>query len=171
LIDFLPLERRLIRRDGVLLHSIRYWSDVLRSWIGEHQSAIVRYDPRDLSRIYLRAPDGQYYDLTYRELHRPAISLWEHRLALKRLREEGRQYVNEAAIFRTIATMREIVDEAALATKTARRQRERRLRLIPGGRADLAPTAPAAAEDSTAEVSSEPSASQPWEHMLPVEEW
>ena len=30
LIDFLPIERRLIRREGISLHSISYWSDVLR---------------------------------------------------------------------------------------------------------------------------------------------
>ena len=58
LIDFLPIERRRIRRDGVSLHGIRYWSDVLRTWIGESQKMIVRYDPRDLSRVYLLAPDG-----------------------------------------------------------------------------------------------------------------
>ena len=34
LIDFLPITRRLIRREGVFLHSIAYWSDVLRTWIG-----------------------------------------------------------------------------------------------------------------------------------------
>ena len=61
-IDFLPMERRLVRREGVSLHSIYYWSDVLRSWIGEPEKMIVRYDPRDLSRIHLLAPDGRYYD-------------------------------------------------------------------------------------------------------------
>jgi putative transposase len=35
LIDFLPMERRLVRREGVFLHSIGYWADVLRTWIGE----------------------------------------------------------------------------------------------------------------------------------------
>jgi putative transposase len=34
LIDFLPIERRRLRCDGVSLHSIRYWSDVLRSGSG-----------------------------------------------------------------------------------------------------------------------------------------
>ena len=77
LIDFLPLEHRLIRRDGLSLHSIHYWSDILRAWIGEPKKALVRYDPRDLSRLYLLAPDGQYYDLHYRNLRRPPISLWE----------------------------------------------------------------------------------------------
>ncbi|MER9586637.1 transposase family protein [Mesorhizobium sp. M0276] len=130
LIDFLPLELRLVRREGVWLNSIGYWSDVLRTWIGHAEKMIVRYDPRDLSRIYLLAPDGVYYDLTYRDLGRPAISLWEHRLALKRLPEEGRSHVDEAAIFRTIEAMRQIADEAVRATKTARRHKERRLRLV-----------------------------------------
>ena len=80
MIDFLPMERRLVRREGVFLHSIGYWADVLRTWIGEQERMIVRYDPRDLSRVHLLAPDGRYYDLSYRDLRRPAISLWEHRL-------------------------------------------------------------------------------------------
>lgn len=126
LLDFLPFERRLVRREGIFLHSIGYWSDVLRTWIGERERMIVRYDPRDLSRIHLLAPDGRYYDLSYRDLGRPPISLWEHRLALKRLREEGRAAVDEAAIFQTIETMRGIADQASAASKSARRQRERR---------------------------------------------
>ncbi len=136
LIDFLPIERRRLRRDGVALHSIAYWADVLSTWIGHPEPMIVRYDPRDLSRIYLLGPDGTYYDLAYRDLRRPPISLWEHRLALKRLREDGRAMVDEAAIFRTIEAMRTIADDAARTTKTARRQRERRLRVVAGGAAE-----------------------------------
>jgi putative transposase len=168
LIDFLPMERRLVRREGLSLHSIHYWSDVLTSWIGEQQKMIVRYDPRDLSRIYLLAPDGHYYDLSYRDLRRPPISLWEHRLALKRLREEGRVQVDEAAIFRAIQTMRHIADEAIVASKIARRQRERRLRLIQGGRAEVASVDAQVPESNTP---SEQDTLQPWERMLPVEEW
>ncbi len=129
LIDFLPMERRLVRREGVFLHSIGYWADVLRTWIGEREQMIVRYDPRDLSRVHLLAPDGRYYDLSYSDLRRPAISLWEHRLALKRLREEGRAEIDEEAIFAAIDAMRGIAERASAESKTARRQRERRLRL------------------------------------------
>lgn len=129
LIDFLPMERRLVRREGVFLHSIGYWADVLRTWIGERERMIVRYDPRDLSRVHLLAPDGRCYDLSYRDLRRPAISLWEHRLALTRLRDEGRAEINEDAIFTAIDAMRGIAERASAETKTARRQRERRLRL------------------------------------------
>jgi len=167
LIDFLPLERRLIRRDGVAFKRIHYWSDVLHTWIGEPQKMVIRYDPRDLSRIYLHAPNGHYYDLSYRDLRRPPISLWEHRLAVKRLSEQGHPNADEGAIFRTVETMRQIVDEAVSSSKAARRQRERRLHLIQGGLAQSDP----GSRDVVVEEEEVTSAEQPWERMLPFEEW
>jgi len=171
LIDFLPIERRLIRREGISLHSIHYWSNVLTTWIGERQKMIVRYDPRDLSRIYLLGPDGRYYDLSYRDVRRPPITLWEQRLALKRLREEGSLEMDEGAIFRTIEAMRAITDQAVASSKTARRQRERRLRLIQGGLVDTQAGASASNDAPDAGVDDEASKLQPWERMLPFEEW
>lgn len=168
LIDFLPIARRRIRRDGVALHSIAYWADVLSTWIGHPKPVIIRYDPRDLSRVYLLGPDHAYYDVSYRDLRRPPISLWEHRLALKRLREVGRALVDETAIFRTIETMRAIADDAVLASKTARRQRERRMRIAPADeRSDLLPVEPDEA-DTFRQINKE---LQPHERMFPVEEW
>lgn len=167
LIDFLPIARRRVRRDGVALHSIAYWADVVSTWIGHPEPMIVRYDPRDLSRIYLLGPDGTYYDLSYRDLRRPPISLWEHRLALKRLREDGRSLVDEEAIFRTIEAMRAIADGAVRASKAARRQRERRLRVVAGGRRDLLPVEPDEADRFRQIAEDLP----PHERMFPVEEW
>jgi len=126
LIDFLPIERRLVRREGVVLHVIPYWSDVLRTWIGHPDPMIVRYDPRDLSRIYLLGPDGVYYDLAYRDVRRPPMSRWEQKRALKHLRKEGFSHVDDGAIFRTVDAMRAITDAATVSTKHARRQQERR---------------------------------------------
>jgi putative transposase len=170
LIDFLPIERRLIRREGISLHSISYWSDVLRAWIGVPEKMIVRYDPRDLSRIYLLGPDGRYYDIPYRDLGRPPITLWEQRLALKRLREEGRSHVDENAIFRTIETLRKIAEEAVRATKTIRRQQERRLRLIQGGRSDPTNPVPVNAPGNDVEVQDTDSSTAHL-RILPFEEW
>lgn len=171
LIDFLPIERRRIGREGVSLHSIYYWSDLLKVWIGEPEKMVIRYDPRDLSRVYLLAPDGEYYDLSYRDVRRPPITLWEHRLALARLREEGRTSLDEGAIFRTIETMRAITDEALATSKAARRRRERRLRLIQGGRVDPTPGVSEPAGTTAPEPQDEHSKVQPWERMLPFEEW
>jgi len=170
LTDFLPLEWRLIRREGISLHSIHYWSPVLTTWIGGPRKMIVRYDPRDLSRIYLLAPDGQYYDLSYRDVRRPPISLWEHHLALKRLRDEGRARVDEAAIFTAVEQMRAIADAAVRASKVTRRQRERRLRLIQGGKVDPSQVDSPAEQVNPIEEE-ELDTRQPWERMLPVEEW
>ena len=167
LIDFLPLERRLVRRDGVSLHSIGYWSDVLRVWIGNPELMIVRYDPRDLSRIYLLGPDGVYYDLSYRDLRRPPISLWEHRLALKRLREAGRATVDENAIFRAVEEMRAITEEAVRTSKMARRRHERRLHVIDGGA--VRTSADSAVDDLEEEPPGD--SSSPYERLYPVEEW
>lgn len=90
---------------------------------------------------------------------------------LKRLREEGALHIDEAAIFRTIEKMHEIVNEAALATKSARRQRERRLRLIHGGRIDAPSPDQLPADTSNIDEDNKESPQQPWENMLPFEEW
>jgi putative transposase len=164
LIDFLPIERRLVRREGVYLFGIAYWSDVCATWVGAPEKMIVRYDPRDLSRIYLLGPDGTYYDLAYRDLRRPPITLWEHRLAAKRLHEVGLSRVNETALFDAVDAMREIADQAVRDSKLARRQRERRPRLP-----ELAKrrSAREAVNDDWADAAG----LQPHERMLPVEEW
>ena len=100
-------------------------------------------------------------------MRRPAISLWEHRLALKRLREDGRMQVDEAAIFRTVETMRAIADEAVHASKKARRQRARRLLVAPAVQRELPQEAPANTENYR-EAGEE---QQPHERMFQVEEW
>ena len=57
--DFLPFEERRIRRDGVHLFGIRYWADVLSAWAGRFSGHVrVRYDPRDLSCVFVEGPDG-----------------------------------------------------------------------------------------------------------------
>src|ERR1019366_5962197 len=65
--DFLPGEHRLIRRDGIRLFNICYWSNVLTPLAGRSKTpALVKYDPRDLSRIYVHdGGAGQYWDIPY----------------------------------------------------------------------------------------------------------
>jgi len=136
LIDFLPIERRLIRREGISLHSVSYWSDVLRAWVGVPEKMIVRYDPRNLESDPSAGSRRRYYDIPIGICAVLRLPCGKQRLAMKRMHEEGRSHVDESAIFRTIETMRKIADEAVTATKTIRRQQERRLRVIQGGRTD-----------------------------------
>jgi putative transposase len=119
--DFLPDERRLVRRDGIRLFNIHYWDNYLSPLAGRSEEPlVVKYDPRNLSRIYLRDDAGHYWPIPYRDLALPPISLWEHREAMKRLRQDGRRAVDERLIFSTILEQRKLVDAAR---RTARQRR------------------------------------------------
>lgn len=111
LIDFLPVIRRKITRTGFLIDHIMYYGDVLKLWIAcreRLEDFIVRRDPRDLSRVWILDPDSKLYiEIPYRYLSRPAVTLWEHRKAVEKLRKQGREQIDEAALFRMIEQMRE----------------------------------------------------------------
>ena len=116
LIDFLPVMRRSLQRDGITIDHITYFSNSLRPWIqfrDQPTPLLVRRDPRDLSRIFvLDAENNCYLEVPYRMLSRPSITLWEHKLARNRLREQRRTIVDEASLFAAIDEMREIERKA-----------------------------------------------------------
>jgi putative transposase len=127
LAGLLPYEWRLPRRDGVHLFGIRYWSDALVGLLGRHeQKLMTRYDPRDLSRVWIRRPDGRHVEARYKNLAREPISLWEYSRAMERLRGQGRREVSEEILFRTIREQRHIEDEALRLSKQARRAASQR---------------------------------------------
>lgn len=133
LVDFLPVLRRTLTRTGFALDHIRYFADALKPWIARRESLprfLIRRDPRDISRIWVLEPDGRYYlEVPYRTLSHPAITLWEHRQALAKLKEQGREQVDEAAVFRMVERMRAIARDAHQTTRRARRDVERRRHL------------------------------------------
>lgn len=56
LIDFLPVVRRSLQRDGITIDHITYYSHSLRPWIqlrDQPTRLLIRRDPRDLSRIFV----------------------------------------------------------------------------------------------------------------------
>jgi putative transposase len=133
LVDFLPVIRRTLTRTGFVIDHIHYYADALKPWIARRGSLpafLIRRDPRDISRIWVLEPEEQHYlEIPYRTLSHPAITLWEQRQALARLRQLGREQVDEAALFRMIRQMRDIVDTAQHTTRKARRDTERRQHL------------------------------------------
>lgn len=160
--DFLPFEERSIRRDGVHLFGLRYWDDVLSPWAGRFPRRMrVRYDPRDLSSVFVEGPDGTNWPVRFADLRRPRITLGEHRIARAALKERGVKAVDEQLIFETVEKQRQLVDAAGHKTRSARRQAERRDRsLTATGNRNFA--APETAPD------------EDWDAALPalvVEEW
>lgn len=130
LVDFLPVFRRTLTRTGFVIDHVHYFANALKPWIARRDSLgsfIIRRDPRDISRVWVLEPEGHHYiEVPYRSISNPAVSVWEHRQALARLRERGAAQVNEAALFRTIEQMREVAETAARTTKRVRRETERR---------------------------------------------
>ena len=129
LIDFLPIIHRTLRRDGFVIDHIAYYNNALRPLISErigYEKFLIRRDPRDLSRIYVCLPEKiGYLEVPYRALHHPAISLFEHRFALRRLKENGKKHIEESDIFKVIDDMRSIVKAAFTTTRSVRRNRAR----------------------------------------------
>jgi putative transposase len=121
-LDFLPFVQRRIRRDGVHLHGLRYWSDPLGLWLGRlTEPCPVRYDPRDLATVWVRLPDGSDVAAGYADLRWPRITLWELRAAQRVLRAQGLAAADPDAVFRAVESQRALLDEARAATRQARR--------------------------------------------------
>ena len=175
LVDFLPVLRRSLQRDGLTIDHVTYFSSALRAWITARNRPgplLVRRDPRDLSRVFVLDPlDGGYLEVPTRDLSRPAISLWEHRLARRRLRAKHRGEINEAALFGAIEEMRAAERDAARLTRSARRDRTRR------ARAPDLPAAPPSAEPANlAPVTEDAAVAYAVETELPrpfddIEQW
>lgn len=170
LVDFLPVIRRTLTRTGFVIDHVHYFANALKPWIarrGRLDKFIIRRDPRDISRIWVLDPDGQHYvEIPYRTLSHPAVSLWEHRQALTRLRQQGRDQVDEQALFAMIDQMRRITHTAQKATRTARREAERR-RHLPDTTAPVRAPPPTDAVDANAEAEAGKQA-VPFED---IEEW
>ena len=147
-LDFLPGERRMIRRDGIRLFNIYYWDNYLSPLAGRSQDTMmIKYDPRNLSRVFLQDDEGRYWPIPYRDLGLPPISLWEHWEAMKRLKQEGRQAVEERTIFDTILKQRKLIESARRTT------RQRRMLERGRPRADAVNTPSVSAEAEGAELS------------------
>ncbi|MFJ5962060.1 Mu transposase C-terminal domain-containing protein [Pseudarthrobacter oxydans] len=171
LVDFLPVIRRTLTRTGFVIDHVHYFANALKPWIGRRDSLgpfIIRRDPRDISRVWVLEPDGHHYvEVPYRSISNPAVSVWEHRQALGRLRERGARQVDEAALFRMIEQMRHVTDTAAKMTKRVRRETERRKHAGNAGPAMRASAVPA---PPVAPAGTDPTGA-PMPRFEQIEEW
>lgn len=135
-------------RTGFVVDHVHYFCNALKPWIARRQELgrfVIRRDPRDISRIWVLEPEGHHYlEVPYRTLSRPAVTLWEHRQAVARLRQQSRDQVDEQALFAMVDQMRSITDSASRATRRSRRDRERRRHLFDSGAAGAPPDVPGA---------------------------
>lgn len=126
--DFLPSVSRAITRQGIVLNKVQYFEPFLENLfdLGERRLT-VRYDPRDLSRIYFQSSQG-IQALRYRNLARPPLSLWELKAARRRLAADGKKLVREEDIFAARQQNADLVRQSQSETRRHRRQNERKTR-------------------------------------------
>jgi putative transposase len=163
-LDFLPFAFRQPRRDGIELFKLGYWHDALPALAAHGKAKLpVRYDPRDMSRAWLR-PTGarDYLELRLKDLRRPAVTLWEWRAAGKRLRAQGGREIDEIALFEAVEANRRLVVDAR--TKTGRRHAQRTVCAREGAARDNGTAI------LSAEAPSQPDYAKP-PRIYDVEEW
>jgi putative transposase len=126
-IDFLPAEMRRVRKDGFQLGRIRYWDPLLSQVFPLGTQILVRFDPRDLSRVYIPSPDqAEYLIIPYADLRRPPITLAELERARTILVAKGEGQPTEDQLFATTDAQRQLEEQSARKSRSARRQTARR---------------------------------------------
>ena len=126
LLDFLPFEMRRVRREGIKLFHVFYWHGALATLVANSVHKFpIKYNPLNLSAVYLELPGGEHVTVPLRDKRRPAITKFEHDQALRALRERGRTAVDEQMLFEMVSTQRKIVLGAVKKTCGARRSTQR----------------------------------------------
>lgn len=90
------------------------------------QKYLVRYDPRDLSHVYVKdRPGGHYISVPYRDICHPPITQSEHRSVLKTLGRNKHAAINEKTIFAALLEQHTLIEKSRRDTANARKPRRR----------------------------------------------
>lgn len=138
-ISLLPFQKRTILNGVVEIFSEKYHNPAL-TLIGdsinlnkplEERLYEVRYDPRDISQLWLFNPTtGDYLDLHFTNLRKGSISLWEHKAKRKRRGDPSAQFADQR--YESKQRREEIKANAAKRTKQQRLANEKERRRAEG---------------------------------------
>ena len=154
-----------MQRAGISLFNVTYSDGVLSTLLARpKQRLLVRYDPRDLSRVFLRDEAGAYWPIPYSDRRLPPATLAEVDAATRRLHAAGERRVTCGRIFESIEEQRALVAAAQATTKAVRREGERTRLALRGAaklsRGGMEPRRPQGQDADEAKI-----------RPYPVEEW
>ena len=134
-LHFLPSERRKVRREGIKFNNIFYQHGGAQAFVGgSDRKQKIKYNPRDMSTIYLQNDAGEHLAVGFKDLTRPPITKHELDIARDALLERGRASVNEDRLFEMVNLRRDHIGECVAKTKKARRQATRITQALSEGR-------------------------------------
>ncbi len=125
-LDLFPELRRTIGRQGLKAFGEFYFSEELsKAYILGVRDVVIKYDPRDLSTLYVRIPGQGYVEVPYRfSRPGPAPTLWLLNAA-RRSRIPGEAIGDAAAVRRAVERTEQLIEQAAKKPGGAARQAER----------------------------------------------
>jgi len=131
-ISLMPFEMRVIEKGTVRLNNRKYHSNQL-VLIGdrvdpnhprEKRQFEVRYDPRNLSVVWLYDDEGKrYIELASLDLNQRPVSLWEDRAIRRRHGDFAEQFLDQR--YNSLQKREEMKDAAAKKTKQRRLETEK----------------------------------------------
>jgi putative transposase len=86
-IDFLPYKARQSDEMGSEFNIV-YSHGTLATYINDGKKRVVKYDPCEVSWVYLLEAGGSYLDIPYRDLSHGAVSVAEIQNRARSLRNE-----------------------------------------------------------------------------------
>ncbi|WFU07462.1 transposase family protein (plasmid) [Rhizobium sp. CB3171] len=163
LLSFLPGAERRLSPQGISLFALHYYSPWLGVLVPRRDRLAkldVRYDPRDISHVYIRDLEtAEFRPVERRDGYLAPVTLWEHEIERANRRVANhRSNVEKVAFRREIAT----IVEAAKPSKSQLRDATRSAHAAAAAK-------PYAAVRSQASVPSEHPKRQ--KRRLPVEDW
>ena len=134
-VKLLPTFERVITSAGVEWQYRNYYCDAIQPRAHEHNPDepskkrifTFHFDPRDVSRLWMEDPDTEeIIEIPCADPNRQAISIWQLRAAIKKVRDRGAASVNDQLIYDAIDEMDNILETASQKNKAARRERARK---------------------------------------------
>lgn len=133
MIDFLPIFKRTVQKNGINIDGINYYDNILRTKIhlvdeesGKKKQFICKRDPRDIKFIWFYDDTTQeYFQIPAADQSLPNLTLWEYDSIKKHLREQGARHINTNQIIEGYEELYQQIESSDEKTKKARRAKQR----------------------------------------------
>jgi putative transposase len=120
-VSFLPEARRKLRPDGVhMFGSLKYWHGALATELARSgREVVVKYDPRDISKVFVGRPSGHFVEAHWSDLTWPAVSLHEWNNQQRERGRSARLERDTGTALRATARKRSLIERARRLTYEA----------------------------------------------------
>jgi putative transposase len=123
-ISLLKSDYRSVSKEGIRFKDLHYYSDILVRYAGDNKKYEIKYDPKDITKIYFYDENLQDFIEIYCKTPIPiGTTLWELEKAKEILRER-REKITSYKIYEAIKELRKMEEEAREKTKLMRKQIE-----------------------------------------------